>query len=318
MPKVQAVVSKFMMVLVFAVFLPVRSNAQIDSTYIYIFDQELSTGIYTYYQYTMLTHEIDNKNSIDYKPNSPMGIGLSVAYKGFSLSGGMSFDFMRDKSRGKTRAVDFQYHYYGRRFIFDFFFQDYKGFYTGEEVQDLVMYPDIELRQYGLSGQYLFNHKKFSSRAAFNQSERQAKSAGSFQVGGGFFYNQVSSDSSLVMYGRNKLDSYQISLSGGYAYTWVIKKFYFASVGMSFGINLGIGNSEPSKKVEVSPGMLPRISAGYNGDRWSLGLSFVMNRMYVAHNDALKMFFDTGYAQMYFVWRFDVAPLFLHQVKFMN
>ncbi len=316
--QMQVSISKICAILVFVVFLPYRSNAQVDSVYITPFEQELFIGIYSYYQYTMLTHEISDKESIVYKPNSPVGMGLSFAYRNFSLSGGMSFNFMRDKKRGKTKAIDFQYHYYGKKFIFDLFLQDYKGFYTGENGKVLVMYPDIRLTQYGLYGQYVFNHKKFSYRAAFNQSERQLKSAGSFQLGGGFYYNQVRSDSSLVMYGKNDLNNYQISISGGYAYVWVIKKNYLISAGMAFGINIGFGDTHESKKVEVSPSMFPRISAGYNGNNWSLGLSFVVNRMYVAHNDELKMFFDTGYAQIAFIRRFDVVPKFIKGIKFIN
>ncbi len=310
-------ISKYVTIFIFTVLFWYRGIAQVDSTYIIPFEQELSMGIYSYYQYTMLTHEISDKKSIVYKPNSPMGMGLSVAYKSFSLSGGMSFDFMRDKKRGKTKAIDFQYHYYGRRFIIDLFLQNYKGFYTDDD-KVLLMYPDIRLTQYGLYGQYVFNHKKFSYQAAFNQSEQQLKSAGSFQLGGGFYYNRVSSDSSLVMYGKNDLNNYQISISGGYAYAWVIKKRYLISAGMSFGLNFGIENTRDSKKVEVSPSMFPRISAGYNGKNWSLGLSFVMNRMYVAHNDELKMFFDTGYAQIAFIKRFDMTPKFLKEIKFIN
>ncbi|MDR1172314.1 MAG: DUF4421 domain-containing protein [Bacteroidales bacterium] len=316
--QIQISIPKLAALLVLIVFLPCQGNAQVDSAYIIPFEQELSTGAYSYYQYTMLTHEIDNKKSIGYKPNSPAGMGVSFAYNSFSVSGGMSFDFMRDKTRGKTKAIDFQYHYYGRKFIFDLFLQNYKGFYTGDNNKEPVMYPDIRLAQYGLYGQYIFNYKKFSHRAAFNQSERQLKSVGSFQLGGGFYCNRVSSDSSLVMYGKNDLNNYQLSISGGYAYIWVIKRNYHISTGMAFGFNFGFGDTRESKKVEVSPSMFPRISAGYSGDHWSLGLSFVLNRMYVAHNDELKMFFDTGYAQIAFAWRFDTTPKFIKKIKFLN
>ncbi len=317
--KSHVLVLRYFTVFVFAIISLNRGYAQVDSTYIAPFEQELSVGTYVYYQYTMLTHEIDDKNAVVYKPNSPVGVGLSLTYKSFALSGGMSFDFMRDRERGKTKSLDLQYHYYGRKFIFDFFFQNYKGFYTGDNDKEaVVLYPDIRLVQYGLYGQYLFNYKKYSPRAAFGQSERQVRSAGSFQLGGGFYYNRILSDSSLVMYGKNNLDNYQLSLSGGYTYMWVIKKSYFISIGTSFGFNFGIENARDSKKIEVSPSIFPRISAGYNGNHWSLGLSFVMNRMYVVHNDELKMFFDTGYAQMSFIWRFDTTPQFIKGIRLIN
>jgi hypothetical protein len=304
-------------ILILFALLPHTGNAQCDSAYIAPFKQELSAGIYSYYQFTTLTHEVDDDNSITYIPNSPLGFGLSVSYKNFSLSGGMGFRFLRNPKFGKTNVVDWQYHYYGRKFILDVFFQNYKGFYVRGDDKAIIIHPDIKLVQYGLFGQYIFNNKKFSYRAAFNQSERQLKSAGSFQLGGGLYYNNVSSDTSLTINEERQLTNYQLCLSGGYVYTVVIKKNYYAALGVSVGLSLGT-ESLKIKNVEVSPNMFPRISAGYNSDSWSVGLSFVLNRTYISHNEKLNMLFDTGYAQITFIKRFNTAPKFLHRVKLLN
>jgi hypothetical protein len=262
----------------------------------------------------MLKRKIDK--NITYIPNSPVGIGLSVGYKKFSLAGGICFDFLRNKDKGKTNIIDFQYHYYGNKFIFDLFIQNYKGFYTKGEDRVLIIYPNLRLVQYGLSGQYVFNNKRFSYRAAFNQTERQLKSAGSFQVGGGVFYNQISSDSLLIHKDRNKLEYYQLNFSGGYVYTQVIKTNFHVSLGLSAGLNLEAEN--PRKIKGISPSFFPRLSMGYNGKDWSLGLSFLMNGMYFTGNDKLDMLLDTGYAEIAFVKRFNFAPKFLKKIKFLN
>ena len=292
-------------------------SAQCDSTYIAPFEQEFSAGVYSYYPFTMLTHTTDDNNSTTYMPNSPVGLGLSVSYKNFSLSGGMGFNFLRDPKFGKTNVLDWQYHYYGQKFILDIFFQNYKGFYSYAEDKTIVLHPDIQLAQYGLFGQYIFNNKKFSYRAAFNHSERQLKSAGSIQLGGGFYYNHISSTTSLTINEQNQLNNYQLCLSGGYVYTFVIEKDFHATVGMSVGMNVGT-ESLKIKRVNISPNIFPRISAGYNADNWSVGLSFVMNRTYISNNEKLNMLFDTGYAELSFIKRFNKAPKFLHQVKFLN
>ena len=309
-------ISKVIFVL-FALF-PHIGSAQRDSTYIAAFKQEFSAGIYSYYQFMMLTHTVEDNKSITYIPNSPIGFGLSVSYKNFSLSGGMGFNFLRDSDLGQTKVIDWQYHYYGRKFIFDLFLQNYKGFYTHrEEDNAIVLHPDIKIAQYGLFGQYIFNNKKFSYRAAFSQSERQLKSAGSFQLGGGFYYNQVSSSTSLTINEQNRLENYQLGLIGGYVYTWVIKKDFLAALGLSAGLNFGTENLK-MERIEISPNLLPRASIGYIGDNWSLGLSFVINRTYVSRNEDLNMVFNTGYAELSFVRRFDKGPKFLRKIKLLN
>jgi len=304
-------------IFVFLALFPNIGSAQHDSTYIAPFEQEFSAGIYSYYQFTMLTHTVDNNNSTTYIPNSPVGLGLLVSYKNFTLCGGIGLRFLRDPKFGKTNVLDWQYHYYGQKFILDIFFQNYKGFYSYEKDKTIVLHPDIRLAQYGLLGQYIFNNKKFSYRAAFSQSERQLKSAGSFQLGGGFYSNHISSNTLLATNEQNKLDNYQLCLSGGYVYTLVIEKNYHATMGVSVGLNVGTENLH-IEKVEIFPSIFPRVSTGYNGDSWSIGLSFVLNRTYVSRNEKLNMLFDTGYAEVTFIKRFDKSPKFLQRVKFLN
>lgn len=306
--------------ILYAFFVSISSFSQIDSTYIQAFDQELSIRPYVYKKFTTLSAETDN-DLTQYLPNTPVGIGLGVTYKKYSLSGGYAFGFMRDKNKGKTKSTDFQYHYYGRKFIFDIFFQNYKEFYREDGKQHDVyhIYPDIRLSQYGVFGQYVFNSKKFSYQAAFNQSEKQLRSAGSFQLGGGLYYNEVRSDSTIVL-PNDKLISYQVSVSGGYAYTWVIRRNFFTSFSLSFGISLGAKNiGEFTRKVEVLPSVFPRFSMGYNGNDWSVGLSFVLNNMYVSHNNKTqKIALGTGNFQLSYIKRINIAPKFLKQIKYIN
>lgn len=293
--------------------------AQKDTLYIQSFKHELAIKPYVYKNFTTLTYETD-KDEISYMPNTPVGIGIGVTYKKYSLSGGYGFGFMRDKKRGKTKSLDFQYHYYGSKFVFDFYFLNYKGFYREDDKQDEFyhIYPDIKLAQYGVFGLYVFNGKKFSYQAAFNQSEKQLKSAGSFQLGGGLYYNHLATDSSLVL-ANNKLDNYQISLSGGYAYTWVIKKNYFVSLSVAVGINFGAKSIKDfGKKIEVSPSVFPRTSMGYNGNDWALGFSFAMNQIYASHNSDPKIIFGTGTFQFSYTKRFNLAPKFLKKIKYIN
>ncbi|MDL2264878.1 DUF4421 domain-containing protein [Parabacteroides sp. OttesenSCG-928-G21] len=312
---------KCLFIILFFLLLPVMVSGQSDSSYVRAFDQEFSIRALVYRKFTAIEHEISKNESVTYEPNTPIGIGFGITYKEFSLTGGIAFDFLRDKNLGKTRSLDFQYHYYGERFLADVFFQQYKGYYVLKEDDPLQvdLYPDISVTQYGFLGHYVFNHKKFSYPAAFYQTKRQLKSAGSFQVGGGFYYNRLSADSSLVINTDNRHSNYQININGGYAHTFVIKRDFFVSFGLSAGISLGAASLNGFfKNIEVSPSLLPRFSAGYNAEKWSLGVNFVINRIYISHNNDMDLYFDTGRMNLCFIKRFDSTPKFLKQIKWLN
>ncbi len=295
---------------------------QVDTTYIGKFHQEFSIRTYVYQKFSVISDIIQEDKEISYRPNTPVGIGLGIQYKDFSLSGGMTFSAFRDKKRGKTKSMDFQYHYYGKKLIGDIFFQRYKGFYYSEKKKEgeiIHLHPDIRLVQYGLNGQYIFNNKKFSYRAAFNQHEKQLKSAGSFQLGGGMYYNRISGDSTLIVNDANDLSGYQINISGGYAYTWVIKRQFFASIGVTVGISVGAEHVKDFfKSVEVSPSTYPRVSLGYNGGSWSVGVNAVFNKIGVMHAKDKQLFVDTGRMNLCVIKRFDLAPKILKKIKVLN
>lgn len=294
--------------------------AQTDSTYIGFFEQPLSVRTYFMDKFTVLSHEQGSQgDETSYRSNAPFGIGFGFSYKNVSLSGAYGFDFMRDRKRGKTRSFDFQYHHYGRKFVYDIFFQNYKGLYTEPEDERYELYPDIKLKQYGVYGQYVFNGHRFSYPAAFNQSEKQLKSAGSFLLGGAIYFNEARADSSLVFDGGRKLKNYQVGVNGGYAYTWVANKRIYVSLSLSVAANVGFENIDGRKnKVKVYPSFFPRFSMGYNHDTWSIGTSVVNNRVYILYTAPSKMAFDAGAIQFSITKRFGKAPKFLENQKIID
>ncbi len=309
---------KLFLCLALVLFLSTSLRAQVDSTYIKPFDEELSVGTYFYYQYTSLVYQREGHPSVTYRPNSPIGAGLSFSYKNFGIGAGMGIRSLRNKKYGDTKALDLQYHYFGRNLMADLFFQQYKGYYKVENRQDITLYPDIGVVQYGLHAEYVFNNKKFSYKAAFNQSERQLKSAGSFHLGGGAYFNKLSSDSTLTLYGDKKFRNYQLSVTGGYGYNWVITKQFHVAASMSFGLNLGTMRFPKVETVEITPSFLPRVALGYDGKGWSIGLWYVLNSMYINRINSLDIAFNTGSAQLTLIKRFDHAPKFFKKIKFLN
>ncbi|MDH6355511.1 hypothetical protein M2132_001856 [Dysgonomonas sp. PH5-45] len=287
-----------------------KALADVDSTYIQRFPQQLSAQTYVAKNFIFLHHDNEDLGiSREYMPNNPVSLGLGVTWKNYSFSFGYGFDFMRDKKKGKTKSIDFQYHYYGRKFIFDIFYQDYKGFYDEVSDEKYVLYPDLHLKQISVHAQYVFNHRKFSYRAAFNQSEIQRISAGSFQAGGGINYSYINSDSTLIFENNPKRRILQVGISGGYAYNWVFGKGFYLSGGITVGANFGSDNIKHSfRKIEVSPTAFPRVSAGYNARSWSLRFSFLGNMISFQDIDKKEVNQLNGSFMMSYIHRFNSYP----------
>lgn len=290
------------------------SRAQVDSTYIGSFGQRYSVQIYTGSNFTNLLHEIGNKETI-YMPNAPYAVGLGLSWGKSSIGFGYGFPFMRDKAKGdtKTNMLSFQYRYYGRKFIADLFFQDYKGLYTEDEDKEDVYYffPDIHVTQYGAVWQYIFSGKKLSYRAAFNQTEKQLKSAGSFHLGGGTFYSRLKAESTFDLNEQNRINNIQIGMNGGYGYTWVINKHVYMSGSLSVGVNIGKEYMDKFnfKDLDAYPTIYPRVAFGYDHDTWSLRLSAMNNLTRISHTQKENMSFMTGTIQLTFIRRFGDIPV---------
>ncbi|NDV79526.1 DUF4421 family protein [Dysgonomonas sp. 511] len=285
--------------------------AQIDSTYIKPFEYRLAIAPYISKDMLFVSVEQDEGASKTFIPNTPpnIGIGASINNTIISFGYGYGFDFMRDKDLGKTKAFDLQIHNYGRKIVFDIFIQRYKGFYDEEDKDTPELYPDLEVRKYGIYGQYVFNNKRFSYQAAFNQNEKQIKSAGSFLLGGGVYKTRIRSDSSFVYEDKNRIDNFQFGVSAGYAYTWVLGRYWDISASATAGINFGSEKfSTIGKKLKVYPTVFPRISAGYNRKSWSLGLSYVGNLIFSSMNDNSSIGIHSGTVKVSFTKRFDIIP----------
>lgn len=296
----------------------IAAYAQIDSSYIKVDEQQFAVKAYTAQNLFFINKTI-GEDEVTYMANNPMAIGFGCAINNtiLSFSYGYGFDFMRKKSYGETKSLDFQYHYYGRKFVADIFFQRYKGFYKDvDDAKDneiVTLYPDMSVNMYGAFAQYIVNNKRFSYKAAFSQNERQKISAGSFLFGVGVYLTNISSDSSFVYRDKNHLRNFQFGINAGYAHTWVLNPKWNINASLSLGVNVGSEkiNTFGKQKLEVYPMVFPRLSTGYNLDSWSLGFSFLSNVIFpsISEEDQVGMF--SGGIQVSFIKRFDANIPFL-------
>jgi len=238
----------------------------------------------------------------EFNPNSPVKAGLGFSIKNTVVNFRLSTSIapLEGSEYGKTKATDFQLHNYGRKFIFDLFIQRYKGFYEEDDSGTLTLYPDVLVSQIGAEGTYVFNGNKFSSKAAFQQGERQLQSAGSFLLGGGMYVYELRPD------GQETIDNIQFGAHGGYGYSWVVGERWLLSAMGTLGVNVGNDPEALTKiKLKLYPSVFARWGASYNKPGWSVNFStLVQNKvLYAAQSDAFTI---TSFgAEIVYIYRFD-------------
>lgn len=253
--------------------------------------------------------------NVVYKSNAQNNLGIGFTYKFFGLNIGYPFSFMNPgkEKYGKTKKLDAQTHLYLHKYAIDFYGQMYKGYYLANP-DDILTYkvepnyplrPDIRTRNFGLVFQYIFNHKKFSYRAAYVQNEIQKKSVGTWVAGAAAYYVGVQADSALLPpdiknpnffggYNYNHSSLGSVSVNGGYAYTFVLKHSFFLMLSALGGAGVNYTNlSDQMNHVhmdKVLPGVnvTTRVALGYNSDRYFAGIHYIgeimENRAPGAHN----------------------------------
>ena len=187
-------------------------------------------------------------------------VGVKVGYKGLSVS--YSFPVGGDKSQNLTlRGVGNWYsvnlrwhrfksntmstHYSGMvrtRGLIDYneetnkyIFSDWGETIMWDETGEEKVSPPITIKTLIFDGFYIFNHKKFSYAAAYNQKTIQARSAGSPIVGLMGYYadfdyaDKRNAELIFWMDGIGRLRQYQLAVGGGYAYNFVPAKGWLIS-----------------------------------------------------------------------------------------
>lgn len=294
--------------------------AQYDSTYIGEYEGFLIGRFLVNRKYTAITVKSDIGNyNVRYRPNKTFSIGLGATYKFLTLNLGVGV-VQPDQKKGDTRNLDFQIHKFGRKFATDAVLQFYKGFYIPQGRYALgsaeyYLRPDIKVNTIGLVHQYIFNHRKFSYRAAFQQSEVQKKSAGSLTAGLELFMGKFQGDSTIFpavlrltsSESLHRMKFIEFGPNAGYIYTWVYGK-YFITAGGSVSLNIGINKfyekDSEAKYTAFSANSVIRFSTGYNAGKWGVNLLFISRALNLPEFENRSILFNAGNIRMNFVYRF--------------
>jgi hypothetical protein len=282
---------------------PAGRQMDTDTSYVKSYITEVTARLFLSQKYTGL--RVPGTSTIPdfrYRPNTTLNLGIGATYRSLTLNLAYGFPGLNGdgSERGKTRYLDMQAHLYGRKLVIDFFGQFYKGYFLSPKdyisgFPGYYIRPDVRINMVGGSAYYVFNHRKFSYRAGFIQNEWQSRSAGTFLLGGDVYYGVVNSDSLLIPpeiahqfpHGQVKrFRFFNIGPGGGYAYTFVYKRNWFATGSLTVNIPIDFvkesTHSEDKNRISVSPNFMARLAVGYNSRRWVYSAT-VVNSMVTAN-----------------------------------
>jgi len=230
-------------------------------------------------------------------PNSPSGIGVGFNYSGLGLSLGIGLPQSSSNRNkyGTTKRFDVQMSLYSRLIGGDAYFQLYKGYYNsnpGDFVDWNKDYypqiPEMQTISIGMNAYYVFNHKKFSNKAAYSRTQIQKKSAGSVALGYFFNYDEVDSPDGFIPkeipdsigsdFNVKSFRYFATGVSVGYMYTWVISKSFFLNGSLIPGIgykDIKVTDGQGESGVEKQPHaqLLIRGAFGYENKHFYAGLT---------------------------------------------
>lgn len=184
----------------------------------------------------------------------------------------------------------------------DFTLRGGKGFeqslkpYKGEE------FNGIDINMLGISLYYITNHRKYSLPAAFSQSTRQLKNAGSWKFGFSVTHHNINIDytslNEQILGGINadmseeKLKYMDYSLSAGYGYNWVFKHNWVLGV----DVTPAIGYKRTSRSVWTKTEQIYTIGDDTHG--------FIPSNMENQYN---KLFLRRGNINANIITRFAIV-----------
>jgi len=352
--RIQKQRSSFQFLILILVFFSMVGNANgqhqfikndYDTTYICSYTEEFTARVLSALSFVDISFKDNEINkSLKYGINSKVAIGLGFNYSVFGINLGISpwASSVSNSKYGKTKSIDFRMNLYGRKIIFDLYLMSHTGFYLSnpesvlnnwEDNGTYPLRPDMTMFSAGIVSQYIFNNKKFSLRATYLQNEWQKKSAGSFIIGGSFFYSHFHGDSSFIPtdinppyfingYKFNHSSSINFGINGGYSHTFVLKRNYFFSIGLSLGPQIGYSETSSSDigwpdKSSVTMGLngLIRTGIGYNSRRIYFGAFFINE--YLSHQlsiNNVSSSMSVGIFRLNFAYRFTLKK----PIKFLN
>lgn len=234
----------------------------------------------------------NNGDAFTWKPAMPGIVGAAIKIKKVYISAAVQLPGSNHYKQkyGDSKSRNIYVNIQGRTLLWTLFYRDYKGFYLSDYQkhvpnwnQDSLGFPkspNLRVIEGGVNLGFNFN-KNFSMAAAFSQTERQKKGAGSFLMGISERYQHIEGDTNIVPLSeeihypslsrlkQGNFFSTIISLGAGYQF--VVKKFHFTPIvmlGSGVQIQSYTQTNHTKLRFNLPTYALGRAQIGYNGDHF--------------------------------------------------
>ena len=222
-------------------FLDDKARKKVDPNYIEVPDKPWKVNLR--YKENIVDVDIDNTTEypgtndysdwkLCFEPPVGSSIGVRVGYRGL----GISFSKSLAKNAGRYFSISCAGARYGfnfrlRRFSTSDVRLEATDYEEGKAPVDTTvvgnMPAPVWIRSVYINGYYVFNGRKYSQSAAYNQSVIQRRSAGSFLAGltwyqSSFDYSDIQNgEFMLLSHNVNRIKLHQANLGFGYGYNFV-------------------------------------------------------------------------------------------------
>jgi hypothetical protein len=278
-----------------------------------------------YLEVNTLVFQIREQNDkvapITFLPNISLvnpGIAFSYEWLGGSFVYNVPGTSLDRDQYGKTSYFDLQFNWNFRHFGGDLIYQDYKGFYItdpGTAGETSRIRPDMTMQILGANAYFVFN-RKFSTAAAFHQSERQIETAGSVLLMLATKYYRIANSTEII--------PQQMRAPFGEAGTLSSGRFVDVTVGPGYGHmsklgdwaltavlmgGLGVQNqrynttTDNRSRYNLAINGILKWSAVYHYDTSFAGAQFAVNGSVASFGQGQFWLFSAS-VQFFVGWRF--------------
>lgn len=261
----------------------------------------------------------DDPNVFRYKAGDFLRYGMGFGYRWLILNYSYGIDPLKKGANGdKTiRNQDLQMNIFGKSWLYDLRAQWYRGFtYKG------VFRPDLDIKAFGGSFRHNFNHEKYSFKNTYDQTQWQQKSAGAALAGINLGYSKITADSSIT-FGNNTdfifpdHENFNVALGGGYSYTFVYKKHFFATYTLTLFLDnhfIGSGKNFVFRD-NLALNMLAesRFGLGYNSEKIYIGIQGTFHDLPGKLSNNVAYSYRYNNLKLLFVHRLNFNPFKKHE-----
>ncbi|MGE4132253.1 MAG: DUF4421 family protein [Bdellovibrionales bacterium] len=248
-------------------------------------------------------------NGVAYVPNFAPRLGPKVTYKDFGamVTFGLPLPGVEKKRRGQSSLTSVVFGSYWRGDALDIYYQNIKGFYVASPFTELSFnkperypqLPDARVLNFGLNWYHVKNPRQYSLKAAFDLSEKQLKSGGSWVYNpfynhleisvGNEFIPGIDNDALVELPNLASARSDTVGMTMGYGQTWIHQRLFASALG---GLGPALqyqqfsrADGNNTQKLGFSAKLNINLSAGWNSEDYFLGGKFLLDTLWSQISD---------------------------------